>query len=182
MINHSFKATAAAAALAVAATVSPAGGTAYAGQVTETRTTTERHVYEESYTRTYEAPRRERRDRGDAIAAGILGLAAGAIIVGALSQPRYQTYSAPAYAAPPPPPPVPSHGYRPHVRKYGGYTEYRQYGESYGQNYGQYGGSYDAAPAPWSADWYAYCASKYRSFDPQTGTYQPYQGGRRLCR
>ncbi len=37
-------------------------------------------------------------------------------------------------------------------------------------------------PAPWTPDWYAYCSSKYRSFDPRSGTYQPYHGPRRLCR
>ncbi|GAB4231500.1 MAG: hypothetical protein Kow0032_13760 [Methyloligellaceae bacterium] len=41
---------------------------------------------------------------------------------------------------------------------------------------------YSYAPAPWTPEWYAYCASKYRSFDPRTGTYQPYHGPRRLCR
>ncbi len=30
--------------------------------------------------------------------------------------------------------------------------------------------------------WYSYCRSKYRSFDPHSGTYQPYKGPRRLCR
>ena len=37
------------------------------------------------------------------------------------------------------------------------------------------------APAPWTDEWYAYCSAKYRSFDPSTGTYQPYSGPRRLC-
>lgn len=37
-------------------------------------------------------------------------------------------------------------------------------------------------PEPFTDDWYAYCASKYRSFDPETGTFQPYEGPRRLCR
>src|SRR6185436_3534215 len=27
------------------------------------------------------------------------------------------------------------------------------------------------APAPWTQPWYGYCASKYRSFDPRSGTY-----------
>ncbi|MBZ8135110.1 BA14K family protein [Afifella sp. IM 167] len=41
---------------------------------------------------------------------------------------------------------------------------------------------YYGAPRPWTPDWYAYCSSKYRSFDPRSGTYQPYNGPRRLCR
>ncbi len=44
---------------------------------------------------------------------------------------------------------------------------------------------YDAVPvygpAPWSPDWYAYCASKYRSFDAASGTYLGYDGRRHLC-
>lgn len=31
-------------------------------------------------------------------------------------------------------------------------------------------------------DWLAYCASKYRSFDPATGTFMGYDGIRRPCR
>jgi len=41
---------------------------------------------------------------------------------------------------------------------------------------------YDDRPPPWSPQWYAYCTSKYRSFDPATGTFQPYHGPRQLCR
>ena len=42
--------------------------------------------------------------------------------------------------------------------------------------------TYDYRPAPWTPEWYDYCASKYRSFDPASGTFQPYHGHRRLCR
>jgi hypothetical protein len=41
---------------------------------------------------------------------------------------------------------------------------------------------YDDRPAPWTREWYAYCTSKYRSFDPPSGTFQPYHGPRQLCR
>jgi len=37
------------------------------------------------------------------------------------------------------------------------------------------------APAVRSPAWYAYCASKYRSFDPATGTYLGYDGIRHAC-
>lgn len=43
------------------------------------------------------------------------------------------------------------------------------------------GAQYDYAPEPFTDDWYAYCASKYRTFDPDTGTFQPNNGPRRLC-
>lgn len=68
-------------------------------------------------------------------ATGLLGLAAGALIGSALTQPYY-------YAAPP-------------VRY-----------------------SYVA----WSPEWYSYCASKYRSFNPNTGYYLAYSGKYRFCR
>jgi hypothetical protein len=38
------------------------------------------------------------------------------------------------------------------------------------------------APKPWTGAWYRYCADKYRSFDPRSGTFQPYHGPRQLCR
>lgn len=34
---------------------------------------------------------------------------------------------------------------------------------------------------PWSDEWYAYCANRYRSFDPQTGTFLAYSGVRKFC-
>lgn len=45
---------------------------------------------------------------------------------------------------------------------------------------------YYAAPAygprPWTREWYNYCASRYRSFDARSGTFQPYNGPRQVCR
>lgn len=46
---------------------------------------------------------------------------------------------------------------------------------------------YRAAPAYGryafrSPAWYDYCAARYRSFDPRSGTFQPNHGPRRLCR
>ncbi|MEM8878723.1 MAG: BA14K family protein, partial [Pseudomonadota bacterium] len=38
------------------------------------------------------------------------------------------------------------------------------------------------APEPFTDKWYDYCADKYRSFDAETGTFQPYEGPRKLCR
>ena len=38
-----------------------------------------------------------------------------------------------------------------------------------------------ARPAAWTAQWYQYCAIRYRSFDPQTGYYTTYSGRRQLC-
>jgi len=41
---------------------------------------------------------------------------------------------------------------------------------------------YRGRPAAWTPAWYRYCASKYRTFRRSDGTFQPYKGGRRLCR
>ena len=48
--------------------------------------------------------------------------------------------------------------------------------------YGGYGG-YGYRPAYASgAAWYRYCAARYRSFDPASGTYMGYDGHRHRCR
>ncbi len=57
--------------------------------------------------------------------------------------------------------------------------------------YGRSRTYYRPAPPPrvyrgryvaWSPEWYAYCARKYRSFNPQTGYYLAYSGQYRFCR
>ncbi|MEM5581136.1 MULTISPECIES: BA14K family protein [unclassified Roseibium] len=81
------------------------------------------------------------------------GLAAGAILGSALSQPRHHgpRYHAPhRYHAPRP-------VYRPAP-----VVSYR--------------------PAPWSPAWYNYCSSKYRSFNPQNGYFLAYSGQYKFCR
>jgi hypothetical protein len=86
-------------------------------------------------------------------AAGIFGLAAGALIGSALSQPRYYDYyqPAPVYVEPPPP------------------VVY------------QTAPVYYARPDPWSPEWYSYCSQRYRSFNPQTGYFLGYDGNYHFC-
>ena len=72
-----------------------------------------------------------RRDRGNAAAAGIAGLAAGALIGGAIASQQAQA-AAPTYAVP-------------------------------------------------DQNAVAYCAQRYRSYDPASGTYLGYDGVRRSC-
>ena len=85
---------------------------------------------------------------GDVLAAGIIGLTLGAVIGGALSEPRHRYYEERYYYDPPPPP----RRYRERV-----YREraYRSYGP----------------PPEWSPEWYDYCEARYESFDPRSGTY-----------
>jgi hypothetical protein len=37
------------------------------------------------------------------------------------------------------------------------------------------------APAPWTPEWYSYCARKYDSFDARSGTFLGYDGFRHMC-
>jgi len=103
-------------------------------------------------------PRRPHHERtssdADLVAVGILGLAVGAIVMGALAQPEPK---GPVYRGDPlddpeyfPPAPQPVNG-----------------------------GA--ASLEPWSAAWYDYCEARYRSFDPDTGTYTGYDGRTRFC-
>jgi hypothetical protein len=110
-----------------------------------------------TFTGSAEARHRHHHHGGDALAAGAFGFAAGAIIGGALSQPRYYE-PAPYYYEPGPvyvqPAPV----------------------------YVQPAPVYYGRPAPWTDDWYAYCDSRYRSFDPRTGYFVGYDGDYHFCR
>lgn len=98
------------------------------------------------------------RGHGDAVAAGVIGLAAGALIGSALSQPQ-PTYvqPAPVYAPPPPPP--------------------AYYPAAPARQVTYYRTGYE----PWSRGWYQYCSDRYRSFNPNTGTYRGYDGRDHFC-
>lgn len=88
------------------------------------------------------------------LAAGVLGLAAGALIAGAATQPRvYYQYDRPV--------------------RYGGHRYYRT---PSGYNVG-----YRDDLEPWSRGWFRYCRDRYRSFNPESGTYIGYDGQRRFC-
>ena len=98
---------------------------------------------------------------GDAVAAGVLGLAAGALIVGALAndQPPPDDYGDGYYYRDVRPRPAP-------VRRY--YAEPRVvYNESYAE--------------PWTRDWYEYCSDRYRTFNSRTGTFTGNDGEQHFC-
>ena len=98
---------------------------------------------------------------GDAVAAGIVGLAMGAIIGGILAQPTY--YRSPVYADP----------YR--------YQRLGPVGGYYANGYYQEPVYVRRSLQPWSRGWYNYCRSRYRSFDPRTGTFLGYDGREHFC-
>ncbi len=93
-------------------------------------------------------------NNGNAVAAGVIGLATGAIIGGLMAQPRY---AEPVYAAPP-------------VRYYQEQPRYYQQPAYVGRSL-----------EPWSRGWYRYCQNRYRSFDPQSGTFIGYDGRQHFC-
>jgi len=97
-------------------------------------------------------PKHRKNNNGAALAAGIIGLAAGAVIIGALSQP--------SRAAPP------AHYYPPARAPHPVYPAPVQ----------------NVRYEPWTPAWYDYCSAKYRSFRPATGTYTTYGGHQRFCR
>jgi hypothetical protein len=97
---------------------------------------------------------------GDALAAGVLGLAAGALIVGALNnpQPSYYDPGYDDYYREPRPRPAP-------VRRY--YVEPQVVYNSYAE--------------PWTRGWYEYCSDRYRTFDARTGTFTGNDGEQHFC-
>ena len=101
---------------------------------------------------TYSAPAAA--DATDAIIGGAAGFAVGTLFGNATARPQPpRYYPGTVYVAPPPPPVI----YRPAPVVYYG-------------------------PEPWTPEWYAYCARKFESFDPRSGTFEDYDGYRHMCR
>ena len=101
---------------------------------------------------------RRHHGHGDALAAGVVGLAAGALIGSALSNPGPRYYYDPAY----------DDGYyvdRP-VRRY-----YVQPRVVYADRYAE----------PWTRAWYEYCSDRYRTFNSRTGTFTGNDGDQHFC-
>lgn len=99
---------------------------------------------------------------GDLLAAGALGLAAGVIVGGIAAANSGPAYYAPVYREP---------VVRP--RPYRGYYV--------AEPRAVYARPAYASIEPWSPGWYRYCESRYRSFDPRTGTFMGYDGVRHFC-
>jgi hypothetical protein len=93
-----------------------------------------------------------RRDRNDALVGGAIGLATGMIIGGAIaSQPRYDDRRV--------------------------YVEPDYYPEPERRVYRRPVASYE----PWTQSWYDYCSRRYRSFNPDSGTFVGYDGREHFC-
>lgn len=57
-------------------------------------------------------------------------------------------------------------------------SQYQSYGSDYG--YG-YGGGYNGYSQDGGGDYSTYCANRFRSYDPASGTYLGYDGTRHPC-
>ncbi len=103
-------------------------------------------------------------NNSDAVLLGVLGLAAGAIIAGALlSDPGPQPYHG-----------KPGRG--PDYGPSGGWAGSDYYPPAPVDDYAAGG-----AIEPWTEEWYRYCAQRYRSFKPATGTFRGYDGHDHFC-
>ncbi len=107
--------------------------------------------------------RHHRGYRDDGVALGALGLATGVIVGGAIAssnQPRGRVYIDP-----------PADGYYeeevPVYRR--PRTVYREVPV------------YQGGLEPWTRPWYRYCSDRYRSFNPDTGTFRGYDGRSYFC-
>ncbi len=107
--------------------------------------------------------------RNAAFATGLIAGAVGGAAI--MANDRYYNPPRRYYRPAPPPPryyrPAPPRYYRPVAPRY-----YRPAPPP----------RYYGRPAPWTPEWYSYCHSKYRSFNPRTGYFTTYGGRQRFCR
>jgi hypothetical protein len=122
---------------------------------------------------------------GDLLAAGIIGLALGAIIVNQARQPNVvYVQPNPVYVQPRQVYVQPQPTYDPYVqRRPLDHTYYGDdvYDDDDGPRVIRYEDSVQATYEPWSAQWSSWCRSNYRSFNPSTGTYRGYDGLDHFC-
>ncbi len=101
----------------------------------------------------------KKRHHNDAVVWGIIGLAAGAIIANSANNHRKSH----VYRQPVPQTVYPGANHYPAAPK----KHYRTH------SYVSY--------EPWSQGWYNYCSQKYRSFNPNKGTFRGYDGKDHFC-
>ncbi len=112
----------------------------------------------------------ERNSGTDLLAAGVLGLATGAILGSALARQPAPVYREPAYRHPHASVrPSPDRHYFPPAPSHVTVTRTVTYEPVY------------ATFEPWTPEWYRYCQDRYRSFDPASGTFMGYDGIRHFC-
>lgn len=128
--------------------------------------------------------KRKKSNKGDLIAAGVIGLALGAIIASESKKQRGQnTYSRPA--------PQPTYQYDGYGQQHNPYQnpqriQLNQHGEPVRQiqryNEPEVITFRDSASLePWTPGWRDWCSNRYRSFNVQTGTFRGYDGLDHFC-
>ncbi|PIT69987.1 BA14K family protein [Bartonella tribocorum] len=127
---------------------------------TERKKITHHHIHEHHVTRD---------NSGDALAAGILGLAAGAILGNVLKKPEQ-----------------PQIIYQPVPQGQVVYQEvpqvvYQEVPQTQIIYESQSITTYQPFHQPWTRGWLQYCKKKYRSFNPRTGTFRGYDGQDHFC-
>ncbi len=120
---------------------------------------------------------------GELIAAGLLGLAVGAIITDMSNyrQARANVYHSAPYGFAPPTPVGPQYGvvsYPEPVTAAPLHTPRHHRGNPHVITYEE---AMVGPPEPWSQGWYHYCQATFRTFDPASGTYMGYDGRRHFC-
>ena len=128
--------------------------------------------------------KRKKSNKGDLIAAGVIGLALGAIIASEAQKnkrPAYQSYNRPA--------PQPTYRYddygRPYAGSHGGQLDnynnrpVRPHASRNNPEVITYRDS--ASLEPWTPGWREWCSNRYRSFNQQTGTFRGYDGFDHFC-
>jgi len=131
-------------------------------------------------------------NNGDLLAAGIIGLALGAIIADQTRPRTIYVQPNPVYVPPRPVYVQPQPTYDPYVERrslhdtyynndYDRYDSDRRYRHDDGPTVIRYEDEIQASYEPWSQGWAAWCDSKYRSFNPNTGTYRGYDGLDHFC-
>ncbi len=128
-------------------------------------------------------------NRGAANGAAIGG-GAGALVGAGQGQQKWRGFYDQAYqdcmvraSANRPPPPLPGYGNQSPPPPPGQYYGAPRPPQAYGAPPQVYAAprGYGAPPA-WSREWYAYCAQRYRSFDPNSGYFIASGGVRKFCR
>ncbi len=140
----------------------------------------EKHIYHKKH-----SSKKRRSNNHDALAAGVIGFAIGAIIADQASRNRQPDV---VYVQPQPryvePTPIYREQYRePYRETYREpYVERRPLHDTYREpKVIRYEDTFDASYEPWSAEWARWCDSKYRSFNINTGTYRGYDGKDHFC-
>ena len=118
---------------------------------------------------------KRRNKKGELIAAGIIGLAVGAIIASEASKRKQRRYE-------------PSYSDFPHQQRFPqqSYNDSNLSGSDYSygtQNQGPEVITFNEPRTlePWTAGWREWCQNRYRSFNPSTGTFRGYDGFDHFC-